>query len=142
MTKTDNVTIVGYGTFITRNIWKNKLNVEVCTVLNYSRILLNGNWFPYALKSNQSFKALKFIVNQEELKELDQIEGVAYNLFKRVKTEILIGDNVKSSAFIYIPTNDTIIRQKLRIDLDPDDSWKEKIKKNHEVVKLFPELLD
>ena len=81
----DGVPIIGYGTFITRNIWKNKLNVEVCTVLNYSRILLKGNWFPYALKSKHSFKALKFDVDNKELEQLDYIEGVAQNLFKREK---------------------------------------------------------
>jgi len=138
----DGIPIIGYGTFITRNIWKNKLNVEVCTVLNYSRILQKRNWFPYALKSKRSFKALKFDVDHKELEYLDYIEGVAQNLFKREKAEILLKNNVKSYAFIYVPTDLTIKSQKLSLEIDYNDTWKEEIKKNEEVVRKFPELLD
>ena len=102
------ISIVGYGIFITRNLWKDKANVEVCFVKNFTRIYPKGNWFPYALRSNGSFKALKFDVNKQELETLDLIEGVSERLFERVTTDIYLKNKMKSSAFIYIPTDNTI----------------------------------
>ena len=135
------ISIVGYGTFITRNLWNDKTNVEVCRVENFTRIYPKGNWFPYALKSNGSFKALKFDVNKQELETLDLIEGVKEGLFERTTTEIYLKNNVKSSAFIYIPTNITIISQNLSLELDKTDRWIEEILKNPEVINKFPELV-
>ena len=94
------ISIVGYGIFITRNLWKDKANVEVCFVKNFTRIYPKGNWFPYALRSNGSFKALKFDVNKQELETLDIIEGVSERLFERVTTDIYLKNKMKSSAFI------------------------------------------
>ncbi|MFX0047160.1 MAG: gamma-glutamylcyclotransferase family protein [Candidatus Hermodarchaeota archaeon] len=133
--------IIGYGTFITRNLWKDKKNVEVCTVKNFTRIYPKNSWFPYVLPSKGSFNALKFDVNQQELETLDQIEGVLEGLFKRVKTEIYLKNNRKSSAFIYIPTDKTIKKQKLDLELDKTDRWKEEIKKYSEIVNKFPKLI-
>jgi len=58
----DFIPIIGYGTFITHDFWKDKKNVEVCIVKNYIRIFIpKRNWFPYALPlKNSFFKALKF----------------------------------------------------------------------------------
>jgi hypothetical protein len=135
------ISIVGYGTFITRNLWIDKANVEVCLVKNYTRIYPKDNWFPYALRSNGSFKALKFDVNEQELKTLDLIEGVSEGLFERVPTEIYLMDNTKAIAFIYIPTNKTIKSQSLSLGLDKSDRWMEEILKNSDVLNKFPDLL-
>ncbi len=135
------ISIIGYGTFITQNLWKGKKNVEVCTVKNYTRIYPKNSWFPYVLQSKGSFKALKFDVNEEELETLDQIEGVKEGLFERVKTPIYLKNNIKSSAFIYIPTDKIIKSQKLSQKLDEIDRWKEEISKCAEIIKEFPELL-
>ena len=133
--------IIGYGTFITSNLWKDKPNVEVCLVKNFTRIYPKGSWFPYALRSNGSFKALKFDVNKQELETLDIIEGVYEGLFERVKTTIYLKDNTKSSALIYIPTDKTIKSQNLSLELDEIDRWKEEISKCSEVLKKFPEII-
>ncbi|NVM44041.1 MAG: gamma-glutamylcyclotransferase [Candidatus Lokiarchaeota archaeon] len=135
------IPIVGYGTFITRNLWVDKANVEVCLVKNFTRIYPKGNWFPYALRSNGSFKALKFNVNKQELETLDLIEGVNEGLFERVNTEIYLKNSRKSSAFIYIPTNNTIASQNLTLEIDKTDRWIEEILKNSKVIHEFPELV-
>jgi len=135
------ISVIGYGTFITRGLFKDKFNVEVCTVLNFTRIFPKNNWFPYALKSAGSFKALKFAVTKEEIKQLDKIEGVDNGLFKRVMVDILLKNNRPSSAFMYVPTEETIISQKLTLKLDKSDRWKEEIKRIPEIVRKFPELL-
>jgi hypothetical protein len=135
------ISIVGYGTFITRNLWKDKINVEVCLVKNFTRIYPKGNWFPYALRSNGSFKALKFDVGEQELETLDLIEGVNEGLFKRVNTNIYLKNNKKSSALIYIPTDKTIKSQNLSLELDKKDRWKEEILKCSEIIFKFPELI-
>ena len=135
------ISIIGYGTFITRNLWKDKENVEVCTVKNFTRIYPKNSWFPYVLQSKGSFKALKFDVNEQELETLDQIEGVFEGLFKRVNTEIYLKNDQKSSAFIYVPTDKTIKSQNLSLELDKTDQWKEEIKKYSEIVNKFPELI-
>ena len=135
------ISIIGYGTFITRNLWKDKKNVEVCTVKNFTRIYPKNSWFPYVLRSKGSFKALKFDVNEQELETLDRIEGVFEGLFKRVNTEIYLKNDQKASAFIYVPTDKTIKLQNLFIELDKTDQWKEEIKKYSEIVNKFPELI-
>ncbi len=140
-TGSDLSSIIGYGTFITNNLWKDKPNVEVCLVKNFTRIYPKGSWFPYALRSNGSFKALKFDVNKQELETLDIIEGVYEGLFERVKTIIYLKNNTKSSALIYIPTDKTIKSQNLSLELDEIDRWKEEISKCSEVLKKFPEII-
>jgi gamma-glutamylcyclotransferase (GGCT)/AIG2-like uncharacterized protein YtfP len=139
---TELFSVVGYGTFITRNYWKDKENVEVCKVMDFRRIFPKGNWFPYALPSNgDSFWALKFDVDLQQLERLDYYEGVQAGLYKRVKTEIFLKNKEKTKAFIYVPTQDTIESQKLSLEIDKEDRWKEEIKKNPEVVEKFPELV-
>ena len=140
---TDFIPIIGYGTFITHGFWKDKRNVEVCVVKNFIRIFIpERNWFPYALPlKNSFFKALKFEVTKRELEELDIYEGVNSGLFKRLKTEVVLKNDKQIEAFIYIPTTNTIISQKLTSELDRFDSWKKEIENSPEVLKKFPELL-
>ena len=134
--------VVGYGTFITRGYWKDKKNVEVCLVEDYIRIFPKNNWFPYVLPlKNSSFNALIFKVNNQELEALDRYEGVNSGLFKRITTDIILKDHKKIEAFIYIPTNETIISQGLSPVLDKQDLWKKEIEKFPEVVTKFPELI-
>jgi gamma-glutamylcyclotransferase (GGCT)/AIG2-like uncharacterized protein YtfP len=133
--------IVGYGTFITDGFWKKKSNVEVCTIQNYIRLFPKGSSFPYVLFSEGlSFKALKFDVKEQELKELDKYEGVGKDLFKRIETEILLKGKKVAKAFIYVPTETTIIKQKLKPELDKEDLWKKEIEKCAELRKIFPDL--
>ncbi len=134
------ISVIGYGTFITLAHWKNKFNVEVCTVNSFTRIFPKNSWFPYALKSSGSFKALKIDVTKEEIKILDKIEGVDNGLFKRVVVDILLKNNRSSSAFMYVPTEETIVSQKLTLESDKFDRWKEEIKKLPEIVRNFPDL--
>ncbi len=140
---TDFIPIIGYGTFITHGFWKEKRNVEVCVVKNFIRIFIpERNWFPYALPlKNSFFKALKFEVTKRELEELDIYEGVNSGLFKRLKTEVVLKNDKQIEAFIYIPTTNTIISQKLTSELDRFDSWRKEIENSPEVLKKFPELL-
>lgn len=135
------VSIIGYGTFITRNLWMDKLNVEVGLVKNFTRVFPKNSWFPYALCSKNSFWALKFDVNQQELELLDSIEGVFDDLFERIITEVYLKNNRILSAYIYIPTKKTIASQKLSLELDKTDRWKEEIKNYPEIVEKFPELV-
>lgn len=135
------VSIIGYGTFITRNLWKDKFNVEVCLVKNFTRVFPKNSWFPYALPSKNSFWTLKFDVNQQELELLDSIEGVFDDLFERIITEVYLKNNRILSAYIYIPTKKTIASQKLSLELDKTDRWKEEIKKYPAIVEKFPELV-
>jgi gamma-glutamylcyclotransferase (GGCT)/AIG2-like uncharacterized protein YtfP len=134
--------VVGYGTFITKHHWQDKSNVEVCKVKNYKRIFPPGCWFPYVLPCKESsFWALKFDVNEHELNNLDYYEGVSSNLFKRVKIQINLKDHREIKAFIYIPTEQTIASEKLTLEIDENDRWKEEIKKFPNIIKKFPQLL-
>ncbi|TXT60479.1 MAG: hypothetical protein BAJALOKI2v1_100025 [Promethearchaeota archaeon] len=139
----DSVSVVGYGTFITRSLWKNKKNVQVCKVMGYKRIFPEGNWFPYVLPSEtSSFWALKFDVNEEELKQLDYYEGVHADLYKREKTQVELKNGELIKAFIYVPTEKTIESQDLSEDMDNIDRWQEEIKAHPEIVEKFPELVE
>ena len=112
----------------------------MCTVNSFTRIFPINSWFPYALKSSGSFKALKIDVTEEEIKLLDVIEGVDNGLFKRLMVDILLKNNQPSSAFMYVPTEETIVSQKLTLESDEVDRWKEEIKKIPEIVRNFPDL--
>ena len=133
--------IIGYGTFITQGYWKDKPNVQVCLIKNFTRIFPKNSCFPYVLPSNNSFWALKFDVNEQELKQLDKYEGVSLGLFWREKTEIIFKNGKKSTAFIYIPTKNSIISKNLTLESDKEDRWKEQIKKYPEILVQFPELM-
>lgn len=137
----DLVSVIGYGTFITRGIWKDKKNVEVCFIKDYIRIFPRRSWFPYVLPCRGgSFYALKFDVTKQELKNLDKYEGVYENYFKLEEVEGYKKDNQLFKAYIYLPTEDTIKELKLSVELDKNDNWKEEIKKFPEVLNKFPEL--
>ncbi len=137
-----NYSIVGYGTFITKGYWKNKENIEVCKVSGYRRIYPENSWFPYVLKDKESsFWALKFDVSGDDLYQLDVYEGVFSGLYKRILIEVNIKNYVLKKAYIYIPTKETVKKEKLSLEMDYTDKWKNEIKKNTEIIKLFPELL-
>ena len=120
--------IIGYGTFITRGVWENKVNVEVCVVQNYTRIYPKGYWFPFVLPSKESFWALKFEVDPLQLEILDNYEGLSSGFFKRVVADIVLKDNSKSKAFIYVPTKKTIEEQNLSSGYPDDEKGRIHIK--------------
>ena len=133
--------IIGYGTFITEGFWKDKQGVQVCLVKNFTRIFPTNSWFPYVLPSKNSFWALKFEVNEQQLTSLDIYEGISAGLFKRSNTEIEFKNGKNSMAIIYVPTENLIRTYNLRLELDKEDRWKNEIKKYPEIVSKFPELL-
>ncbi|MFW9945231.1 MAG: gamma-glutamylcyclotransferase family protein [Candidatus Odinarchaeota archaeon] len=136
------VSVIGYGTFISRGIWRTKKNVEICLVKDYIRIYPEGYWYPFILPSEgSSFFALKFDVKKEELKDLDFIEGVSENYFKREVIEVYRKNNEKIQAYIYLPTDQLITKNKLSVSLDDKDRWKEEIKNDSEIIEKFPELI-
>ena len=137
----EHFSVIGYGTFITRGYWKDKQNIEPCLVSNYSRVFPPNYWFPVVFPSNDSFWALKFDVSQEELNQLDNYEGVHLGLFERIRTQVELKRGNKIIAFLYIPTENLIITQKLTIELDTSDRWKDHLKTFPEIVQLFPELI-
>ena len=138
----DLITLIGYGTFITRDHWKDKQDVETCLVHNYMRVFPKGNWYPYVLETpNSSFWALKFSDSEEQLKDLDYYEGTSSGLFKRKETKISLKNGREIIAFIYVPTEKTIKSQKLSPAMDKNDAWREEIKKFPEIVDKFPELI-
>jgi hypothetical protein len=142
LSKSNLTSVIGYGTFITKGLWKSKQNVAVCLIKDYIRIFPEANWYPYALPLiGASFYALKFDVSGIDLKILDYYEGVPDGIFKRVKIEVLLKENIKIKAFIYIPTDDIIKSYNLSPELDKFDRWKEKIKKIPGIGEKFPELL-
>ena len=134
--------LVGYGTFITSKRWSNYSNVEVCLIRGYKRILPPGNWFPYVLPDeNSQFWGLKFEVSSDQLSQLDKFEGVDTNLYYRRTIEVVLKDKSKINADIYLPTETTVMREKLTLEMDKIDAWKLEIKKHREIVEKFPELI-
>lgn len=136
------ISIIGYGTFITKGRWKDKENVEPCLVRDFIRIIPLGNWFPYVLpKKGSQFWALKFDVDEKELRELDIYEGVDSGLYERKKIEVSLKDRSLVEGQIYLPTEKTIEKYNLTVKMDEDDKWKGKIRENEEIIKKFPELI-
>jgi hypothetical protein len=135
------VSVIGYGTFITRKLWEGKCNVEVCMVRQFSRITPLNSWFPYIIPSENSFWALKFDIHYDDLKILDQYEGVSKWIFQRIEIKVRLKSGKEIPAFLYVPTNNTISKEKLSLELDLHDRWKEELKKYPEIIKKFPELL-
>ena len=133
--------VIGYGTFITRGYWENKLNVEPCIVNKFSRIFPKGFWFPVVIPSTESFWALKFDVTSQELKSLDHYEGVHLGIFERKQADIILKSGDHSSAIIYVPTENFIKTNSISLELDPLDKWKEKIRSFPKIISKFPELI-
>ncbi|MFX0057531.1 MAG: gamma-glutamylcyclotransferase family protein [Candidatus Hodarchaeota archaeon] len=134
--------VVGYGTFITRDYWRDKRNVEVCLVKNFIRIFPKGNWFPYVLPyKGASFYGLKFDVTHKELSHLDFYEGVSESYYDRKLIDVVLKNKKNIKAFLYIPSERTISSENLTLDLDKNDRWKEEIRKYPEIIKKFPELI-
>ena len=134
--------VIGYGTFLTRGYWKNKVNLEICKISGFRRILPVGNGFPYIIIDKESsFWALKFDVTKEELQKLDYYEGTSVGFYKRIQINVEMKNGKEKKAFIYIPTEDTIKRENLSTEIDKYDKWKDIISKYHELVEKFPELI-
>ena len=135
--------MIGYGTFITSEIFRNKRNIEPCFIPHFRRIIPPA-WdaYPFALPdpAYPGFFGLKFEVDALQLKELDLIEGVDSKLYYREKVEILIRGGKKTEAFIYIPTETTQNRFKITLTADLNDRWLEFIRQHHNLLREIPEV--
>ena len=139
---TKQYTVIGYGTFITKKLYEDKQDVDACLVQDFVRIYPQGNWFPYVLPlKGSSFWALKFSVSPDFLKKLDHYEGIPSGLFNRIEIQFLFKNKKKNKAFLYVPSQETIKKYGLSPNLDPNDRWKEEIKKYPEIIQQFPELV-
>ncbi|GAB4308563.1 MAG: hypothetical protein Kow0069_06950 [Promethearchaeota archaeon] len=137
--------ILGYGTFLTRGEWKGAEGVEPAFLSGYRRVLPPGNPFPFAIRDPDcpGFWALKFEVTPLRLVELDHYEGIKEGLYHRRKLPArLVGGDRWAFVYVYLPTAATVRRFKLSPSLDPDDSWKEVLRADAELVARFPQLVE
>ncbi|MBD3352412.1 MAG: hypothetical protein GF364_13070 [Candidatus Lokiarchaeota archaeon] len=141
--------VFGYGTFITKKIYKDKNNVQPAYLPRYFRVYRPRDWFPYVIKSSDcndsvdfkpGFWGLVFQVNKSELTELDLYEGEG-SLYKRISEQFLLPDGSKIDAFLYYPMKNTIRRYNLMDYIRLGDLWRKKIIEEHpDIVKEFPQL--
>lgn len=135
--------IVGYGTFIPNQTYLQSSEVKVCIVRNFRRIWRGDTIFPFILEDPTSpgFHALVFSISRSRVEKLDIYEGVDKGFFSRDEIEVEMLNGEKMKAHIYVPTAQTIAEQNLKLEDDLNDRWMEEIRKNGEIVKLFPELM-
>ena len=137
------VFMVGYGTFITNKTYSEAQSIFLCKLKNYHRIWLKTTIYPFILPDPNypGIHAICFTINKDQLPALDKYEGVEAGLYTRelIEVELLEGDFCK--AFIYIPTKKCIDEFGLNFEKDPNDEWMEEIRKNPEIKKKFPQLL-
>ena len=143
--------IFGYGTFITRKMYKDKRNVEVAYLPDYFRVFRPQlDWFPYIIHKdeiknveinvNPGFWGLIFEVNSEKLVNLDRYEGSGV-LYKRIYINCFLKDGKKEKTFIYYPKDEIIRDYNLVSFISFGDLWREKIIIEFpEIVIEFPEL--
>ncbi|MFX1451913.1 MAG: gamma-glutamylcyclotransferase family protein [Promethearchaeota archaeon] len=121
----EQITLIGYGTFIIRsatgeNIFK---VVDIGLINNFVRIYHPkfaelGVFYPFAVptKKNSTLKALVYNVAVEDLQELDFYEGVPH-LFERIHCKVLLSDGEELQTQIYIPSKSTCEQLKERLKL-------------------------
>ncbi|MFW9887188.1 MAG: gamma-glutamylcyclotransferase family protein [Candidatus Thorarchaeota archaeon] len=138
--------LVGYGTFITRGIWKRYPSCRVCRVPGLRRVYdPKMAWFPFAIVDEQAeMLAVCFLVDEDSLEAFDRYEGVGQGLYERVKREVLVKEDDGTwgfrDAWIYLPTSDTM-KHPLFPWKDTDDRWfQEQIRVLAELQDSFPEL--
>lgn len=139
--------IFGYGTFITKKLYKNSSNVQPAYLSGYFRVYNPNNWFPYVLKDDGSqrdnksgFWGLVFEVNKEELAQLDRYEGKGV-LYDRIVEKVSLKDGQIVECYLYYPTAATIENNKLYNLIKLGDVWRKKIIEEYpEIIDEFPEL--
>ncbi len=136
--------VVGYGTFITRRLWKQHPTRQVCWVLGHRRVYdPRFAPFPFAIKSaDSSFLGILFPATESELERLDYYEGVDSGLYYRKTCTVrLAGTNQIESAWIYLPTEKTSSRPGFPWT-DTVDLWMiDVILKDPELRSLFKEFI-
>jgi len=137
--------VIGYGTFITKWMFRGKQNVRTVTVKGYRRVFKKGvTWFPFVIPDeNAEVKTLAFKVSKNDLKGMDGYEGYYHepnDLYTRIKVQMVEDDGTDGEAWIYVPTDMTI--ERAHIDSSWTDEWIDVIKQDKEIVKRFPALLE
>ena len=131
--------MVGYGTFITRMMFRKDSNSRVVTVKGFRRVFdphLAG--FPFVLPDPaSSFKGIVFDVKDAtELRSKDGYEGCHGDplkddenagLYYRAQTEIVDTDGVTKKAWIYVPSKRTREQYHVDLGMDVKDSWQGRI---------------
>jgi hypothetical protein len=139
------VSLVGYGTFITKGLYAEGRNIEVCFVPKHRRIypITWSGGYPFALPDLNcaGFFALKFEIDNDQLSEFDWYEGVPQGLYDRVEIPIIIRKNKQIQAFIYLISQQSLKEYKIALESDTHDRWLEEIKACSDKCHEFPELL-
>ncbi len=137
------VLMVGYGTFITNETYKNSKDVKVCVVRGYRRLWLKSTFYPFVLPDPNyaGIHGLVFSISKDQLKNLDIYEGVEAGLYSREMLTVQTLDGSTTDAYIYIPTQKCINEFGLSLRKDPEDCWIEEIKKNPKIFERFPKLI-
>lgn len=106
--------VFGYGTFITKQMYKGKQNVRAAYLPNYYRVYRPQDWFPYILMDDNSFRNVKsgfwgllFYVTENELRHLDQYEGEG-SIYRRIRVDGLEKTGEETEFFVYYPMNHRI----------------------------------
>ncbi len=144
--------VIGYGTFITHGVYKEKENVQPVIVKGYRRVFEKRRMrYPFVLEDQESsFVGLSFDIQKDYLRGLDSYEccdrqdpnnSNGNGLYYRKEINAETTDGVEITAWIYIPTNRTIKRGRLSLDIDDKDSWREIIKVHCDGMKDFPVLV-
>jgi hypothetical protein len=142
-------TMVGYGTFITRRMFRPDSHPRVVTITGFRRVFnprIAG--FPFVLPDPcGSFKGIAFDVKtDDELREKDRYESCrgdptvdGEGLYFRMLANIIEADGTTTKAWIYVPTKMTRDRDNVTLDMDTEDKWIDVIKREN--VTEFPDLV-
>lgn len=139
--------VFGYGTFITKQVYKDKEKVRPAYLPDYFRVYRPQDWFPYVLRDDDShpevksgFWGLLFKVNDEELRNLDIYEGEG-RLYRRIKANGLEKNGDEAEFYIYYPMDSTIREMNLHQYVSSGDLWRQKIIDEHPgIIQDYPQL--
>ena len=95
--------IFGYGTFITRGIYREYPNIRAAYLLGFIRIHRPVDPFPYILSNEynpkiRGFWGLVFEVDDRGLDQLDYYEG---SLYSRLHVTVQYPNKSKESVMVY-----------------------------------------
>lgn len=139
--------VFGYGTFITKKLYRNRRNVKSAFLPRYFRISKHSDLYPYILKDKgqypdrkSGFWGLTFDVNDRELQDLDNYELLG-TLYDRILESCLFTDGTKKPVSLYYPTQAIINKYELNQLIPLGDLWQKRIvEKFPEIIQEFPEL--
>lgn len=139
--------IFGYGTFITKKLYKSSFNVQPAYLSGYFRIYSPNHWFPFIVKDNGNYKKFKsgfwgliFEVDQKELAYLDMYESEG-QLYDRIIERVVLKSGQLVECYLYYPTQKIIEDNNLYELIQLGDGWRQKIINEFpEIISEFPEL--